>query len=273
LELGVHKDCMRWLIAWTAILSSTVFFGGNLFAQQSLTVKGVTYADAELIKEYPQSVYISHTTGLVFIKRADLSAEDLRALGISNPSTDPFQATLDKDFQEFQSGNTHLPSALSPVERPAPTPSPSPPVTVARPPPHPSSIAAIQKQWRDYHDGRTDHPLSVGAGSAPARGETQQEAQQEGSPLLIDLSERSGGRSTGSSRNAQRRQSQIRENHLSDQIQDSSSRNVSGFDYSGNFYQGSVAPSGAFSGIRQGPSGAAIINDNFDQNGGFVRPH
>jgi hypothetical protein len=52
-----------------------------------------------------------------------------------------------------------------------------------------------------------------------------------------------------------------------------SSRSVSGFDYQGNFYTGSLGPSGAFSGIRQGPSGAGIINGNFDQNGGFVWPH
>lgn len=51
-----------------------------------------------------------------------------------------------------------------------------------------------------------------------------------------------------------------------------SSETVSGFDYAGNFYHGSIGPSGTFSGFRQGPSGAAIINNTFDQNGRFVSP-
>lgn len=52
-----------------------------------------------------------------------------------------------------------------------------------------------------------------------------------------------------------------------------SSETVSGFDYAGNFYEGSIGPSGTFSGFRQGPSGSSIISGNFDHNGGFVLPH
>ena len=52
-----------------------------------------------------------------------------------------------------------------------------------------------------------------------------------------------------------------------------SSETVSGFDHSGNFYHGSLGPSGTFSGFRQGPSGSSIISGNFDHNGGFVLPH
>ena len=74
------------------VISSVVFLPACLFAQHSLTVKGETYVGAELIKEYPQSVYISHAAGRTFINKADLSAEDSRVLGVGgSTTTDPTQ--------------------------------------------------------------------------------------------------------------------------------------------------------------------------------------
>ena len=77
----------------------------------------------------------------------------------------------------------------------------------------------------------------------------------------VRVSEESTVQRRGSSHTASRSSATVR------------TRSASGFDYSGNFYTGSVGPSGSFSGFRQGPSGAAIIFDNFDQLGGWSRPY
>ena len=65
---------MRLVALQTAIVHGVLLAGGICLAQQTVTVKGVTYVEAELIKEYPQSVYISHAAGKDFVNKADLSA-------------------------------------------------------------------------------------------------------------------------------------------------------------------------------------------------------
>jgi hypothetical protein len=74
---------IRWLSLHTAVIFGSLLIGFNVFGQQSVTIKGVTYVDAELIKEYPQSVYISHAAGKGFVNKADLSADDAQALGVA----------------------------------------------------------------------------------------------------------------------------------------------------------------------------------------------
>jgi hypothetical protein len=114
---------MGWLTLRTAVIFGSLLVGGSVFGQQSVTVKGVTYVGAELIKEYPQSIYIKHASGKTFVKKNDLSADDAQALGITSPVADPFQQALDKDLRDLQAGKSHAPAAPTPAaQRPSTTP-------------------------------------------------------------------------------------------------------------------------------------------------------
>jgi hypothetical protein len=112
-ELLLH---MRGLIISTVMAGCVVFFKTDSFALSSLTVKGVTYSDAKLIKEYPQSAYISHATGRIFIQKSELSDKDANALNITRPVVDSFQQALDRDFRDLKAGKIHAASPLSPLE-------------------------------------------------------------------------------------------------------------------------------------------------------------
>jgi len=390
LELGVHKDCMRWLIVWTAALGSTVFFGGNLFAQQSLTVKGVTYADAALIKEYPMSVFVSHASGKAFINKADLSAQDAQALGVSRIEQAPDSSidatpssastSVSKSYQ-FLTPAAGAISAASLQEANAALEDLNKHITEQGAVlkgliPRTTHITDLYELWRDYPCGFLDPEIDriahaqsdalaqrgmvFGSGynlakaedlskqcnrqmsalineanlwiehrnelvksqakASKAPSDTSAEMFQPVESNMPSITARrknvqngfvpltpvelhrflSGGSlspmASSSEKNAWiMTEVMVGRRPLSDipkeyrglmkvnsrqaaigrtaANQPPSSRSVSGFDYQGNFYSGSLGPSGAFSGIRQGPSGAGIINDNFDQNGGFVWPH
>jgi hypothetical protein len=384
---------MRWLIAWMAVLGSTVFFSGNLFAQQSLTVKGVTYADAALIKEYPLSVFISHASGKAFINKADLSAQDAQALGVSSieqvpdSSTDatPSSASTSvfKSYQ-FPTPSAGAVSGASLQEVNAALEDLNKHITEQGAVlkgliPRTTHITDLCELWRDYSCGFLDpgvegmararwdalakDQMLFGSGydlakaqelsnqcseqmnalikeanlwiarrnelaelaesqakasEAPRDGSSQMfrpvgsnmpsiEARRKnvkdgfvpltrteldrflsGRPLspMASTSEKNawimtevmlGRRPAKDMPDEYRRVMEVNSRQAARgraaANHPPSSRSVSGFDYQGNFYHGSTGPSGAFSGIRQGPSGAGIINDNFDQNGGFVWPH
>lgn len=96
---------MRLVALQTAIVYGVLLAGGICLAQQTVTVKGVTYVDAELIKEYPHSVYISHTAGRGFINKADLTAQQAQVLGVSAQQAGSGSAEQSESFV--------LPDALS----------------------------------------------------------------------------------------------------------------------------------------------------------------
>lgn len=304
---------MRSISLWAAL---ALLVGGSVFGQQSVTVKGVTYIGAELIKEYPQSVFVSHASGRSFLNKADLSADDAQALGITSPVADPFQQALDKDFRDLQAGRSYVPAALPPPARTS-SPPPPPQRTVApRPTPHPSSIAAVQQEFNYFiENGRL--PQSSAGSADPRRAQETALPNQpwmgnfDAASVRIAMFKRgllplkeSEARDLFSGRGVSSMSSrcaldavkaakvmlgQLGPEHLPLPYKEvlrrsapptarapvarASSRTVSGFDYSGNFYHGSLGPSGTFSGFRQGPSGAAIIFDNFDQLGGWSRPY
>jgi hypothetical protein len=155
---------MRSISLWAALV---LLVGGSVFGQQSVTVKGVTYIGAELIKEYPQSVFVSHATGKSFLNKADLSSDDAQALGITSPVVDPFQQALDKDFHDLQSGKGYVPAAPPPPARTSSTPPPPQRIVAPRSTPHPSSIAAVQQEFSEFVE-RKSLPQSS-AGSADPR--------------------------------------------------------------------------------------------------------
>jgi hypothetical protein len=102
---------MGWPATFAVTILATVYFGSISLAQQSVTAKEVTYDDAVLIKEYPQSVYISHAAGKTFIKKADLSAKDSSALGIGEAATDQSLASPGESPEVRQESES---KALSP---------------------------------------------------------------------------------------------------------------------------------------------------------------
>ena len=107
---------MRWLILRTVVIFAFLLVGSSLFGQQSVTVKGVTYVDAELIKEYPQSVYIRHAAGKSFVNKADLSTEDSDALGIGGPATNQTLSSSDESLKESQESSGKAPTAAAAAE-------------------------------------------------------------------------------------------------------------------------------------------------------------
>ncbi len=96
---------MRLAALQIAIVYGVLLAGGICLAQQTVTVKGVTYVGAELIKEYQHSVYISHTAGRGFINKADLTAQQAQELGVSAPQAGSGSAEQSESFV--------LPDALS----------------------------------------------------------------------------------------------------------------------------------------------------------------
>lgn len=314
---------MRLAALQTAIVYGVLLAGGICLAQQTVTVKGVTYVGAELIKEYPQSAYIKHVSGRKFVNKADLSADDARALGVTNPitstgtTTDPFQRLLDKDFQDLESGKRHVPAVPRPLAQHSSTPQqPKRPIT-PRPTPHPSSIAAVQQEFNHFvKHGSLPQPPADLADSRRAKGVVLPDqpwmGEMDASSVRLKLFQKGflplkrsefsaalGGQGLSPSSDvtaldavkaAQVMLGQLGPEHLPPRYKkllrrsapskarapsdkNRSSETVSGFDHSGNFYEGSIGPSGTFSGFRQGPSGSSIISGNFDHNGGFVSPY
>jgi hypothetical protein len=191
---------MRWLIAWTAIFGSTVFFGGSLFAQQSMTVNGVTYTDAELIQEYPQSVYISHADGRTFINKMDLTPEHVEALGVTRPVTDAFQEGLDRDLREFREGQSY-------EDRPEQQPVITADEIRARAAQR-QREAAIERAERDRQnlarprEPKTLSPLASQEEKEAYRARQVMQAIERGEATVADLPEDYGGRPTGNSSRA-----------------------------------------------------------------------
>lgn len=99
---------MRWLTTWTATVGWALFAVDSSLAVQSLSVNGVTYSDVEVIKEYPRSVYISHSAGKTFVNKADLSDEDSRALGIGGASSEQnLASSSEQSGQKLQESDGH----------------------------------------------------------------------------------------------------------------------------------------------------------------------
>lgn len=310
---------MRVAALQTAIVYGVLLAGGICLAQQTVTVKGVTYVGAELIKEYPQSAYIKHASGRGFVNKADLSADDARALGVTNPTVsasttnDPFQRLLDKDFQDLESGKRHVPAVPRPLEQHSSTPQ-HPYTHHPRPTPHPSSIAAVQQEFNHFvkHGSLPQPPADSRRAKGVVLPDQPWMGEMDASSVRLKLFQKGflplkrsefsaalGGQGLSPSSDvtaldavkaAQVMLGQLGPEHLPPRYKKllrrsapskarapsdkrPSSETVSGFDYAGNFYEGSIGPSGAFSGFRHGPSGSSIISDNFDHNGGFVLPH
>ncbi len=355
-----------------------------------VTANGVTYEDAELIKEYPQSVYISHASGKSFLNKADLSADDAQGLGVTSikqapeVSTDarplPASESVSKSEQfPTTSANTIRGASLQQVNMALA----SLDKRIAEQGgvlkgliPRTTHLTDLCELWRDYHYGFLNPEIEAmaraqwdvlakkkmlfGNGYDLAKAEDLSRHCSQKMSALIDEANlwiarrnelaksqeraseatldsfaemfrpvesnmpsiearranvkngwvpltsmelhrfRSGGSLSpmagDSEKNAwimtevmlgRRPVKDIPKDYRvvwnansrqaargrAAEKQSSSSRSVSGFDYSGNFYIGSLEPSGAFNGFRQGPSGAAIINDNFDQLGGWSRPY
>ena len=85
---------------WIIILLSSALIVSAQSSSVEVTANGVTYVDVVLIKEYPQSVYISHAAGKSFVNKADLSAEDSDALGLGGTATDQSFSSSDKASEE-----------------------------------------------------------------------------------------------------------------------------------------------------------------------------
>lgn len=155
---------------WTVVVSGIAVSTVGSLAQQSVTVRGVTYVGAELLKEYPQSIFIKHATGRSFVSKTDLSAEDARALGVTSPVADAFQDALDKDFHDLQGGKSYEPSAPPAYARQALNPASPRRVAAPRPTPHPSSIAAVQQEFRHFVEtGDVPKPAATSAASRRAQ--------------------------------------------------------------------------------------------------------
>lgn len=91
---------------WIIILLSGALIVSAQSSSVEVTADGVTYVDVELIKEYPQSVYISHAAGKSFVNKADLSAEDSDALGLGGTAKDQSFPSSDKASEERQESSS-----------------------------------------------------------------------------------------------------------------------------------------------------------------------
>lgn len=83
---------MRTLILTVVALSGVAIGSARLQAAGDvLVVDGVEYANWSLVKEYPQSVFIQHSSGRTFVDKAKLSAADMEAMGLSSgtPQSEP----------------------------------------------------------------------------------------------------------------------------------------------------------------------------------------
>ena len=154
---------MRSIAQCAAAILGAFLVCASAFGQQSVTVKGITYVSAELVKEYPKSVQIRHATGIDFVNKADLTAEDTHALGITSPVVDPFQQALDKDFYDLQSGKSYVPAAPPPPERTSSTPPPPQRIVAPRSTPHPSSIAAVPQESARFVENKSVPQSSAGS--------------------------------------------------------------------------------------------------------------
>lgn len=103
---------------WIIILLSSALIVSAQSSSVEVTANGVTYVDAELIKEYPQSVYISHAAGKSFVNKADLSAEDSDALGLGGTAKDQSFPSSDKVSEERQESSSKASIAPPTAEEP-----------------------------------------------------------------------------------------------------------------------------------------------------------
>jgi S1-C subfamily serine protease len=103
---------------WIIILLSSALIVSAQSSSVEVTADGVTYVDAELIKEYPQSVYISHAAGKSFVNKADLSAEDSDALGLGGTATDQSFSSSDNASEERQESSSKASIAPPTAEEP-----------------------------------------------------------------------------------------------------------------------------------------------------------
>lgn len=103
---------------WIIILLSSALVVSAQSSSVEVTADRVTYVDAELIKEYPQSVYISHAAGKSFVNKADLSAEDSDALGLGGTAKDQSFPSSDKVSEERQESSSKASIAPPTAEEP-----------------------------------------------------------------------------------------------------------------------------------------------------------
>jgi hypothetical protein len=134
---------MRSITPWAAMAFLVVT---SVFGQQSVVIKGRTYYGAELIQEYPQSVYVSHTEGREFFQKSILSAEAVSALGVTNPVTDAFQERLDNDLSELQQGLSRNPAPGPGSANPSSTSRPQQRALVMGPTRHAAVAVDAQRQ-------------------------------------------------------------------------------------------------------------------------------
>ena len=109
----------------TAVVGGLLLIVGNCFGQHSVKAKGTTYVDAELIKEFPKSVFISHAAGKSFINKGDLSAEDFLALGIGGTATGQ-SLSSSEDLPDGSQESSSKVSPAPPTEEARPTGNGSP---------------------------------------------------------------------------------------------------------------------------------------------------
>lgn len=96
---------------------------------QLITVRGKVYRNSFLVREYPQSLLVQHNGGRAFFLKADLSAEELAAFGVSfgadkadeegttkSPIEPALTASPSDDSSEVNAGSAVFGDPLTPDE-------------------------------------------------------------------------------------------------------------------------------------------------------------
>jgi hypothetical protein len=121
---------MRWGTLLAATASGLLALGIQGFGQQVVTSGSVTYHDVELLKEYPTSAYIKHSTGRAFIQKRDLDEDESRRLGITNPVAAANLESPSSSDRQLEREKAHVP----PLSPKVPTaPSTGPPRSIPKP--------------------------------------------------------------------------------------------------------------------------------------------
>lgn len=280
--MWVQTIHMQWFVYLTLSLSSALpemVVAQTLRLPNPLPAGGETFVDPVYDSHDASRLYITHKTGVASVRIARLPDTLQQKLGYSANNAQVAESAFAKrqaeaeaqQAIEFDSYLKQLKAAERKREEAFRKAAPTYAVTFTRSktpqsyssppssPPRKLSYKEKQAQARlEYYQGMngTMESPAIMASREEREAYTAQEVNRGNLPLS-ELPEAYGGRPKARAPSDKR----------------PSSETVSGFDHSGNFYHGSLGPSGTFSGFRQGPSGAAIINNNFDQNGGFVSPY